>query len=72
MRAFPGGRIAALRERYGNLGADVIGPAPPFRSKVQDSFRQVMLVKHADKGLLLEMGRLLRECAGERIQMDIF
>ena len=61
-----------LRERFGALGADVIGPAPPFRTKVQDSFRQTVLVKHADKGLLLEMGRLLREEAGERIQSDIF
>ena len=62
----------AIRERYGNQGADVIGPAPPFRSKVQDSFRQMLLVKHPDKGTLLEMGRFLREKAGERIQMDIF
>ena len=35
------------------LGAVLIGPTAPFRSKVQDVYRQVMFVKHPDRTLLL-------------------
>ena len=53
-------------------GAAVIGPAPHYRSKVQDIFRQVLFVKHEDRRSLLRIQYALEKTAGARAQFDLF
>nr|MBQ6242599.1 primosomal protein N' [Lachnospiraceae bacterium] len=60
-----------VRRRYGPSGADVIGPAPHFRGKVQDVYRQVLLIKHPDRALLLQIAARLREEGNTRVQSDL-
>ncbi len=70
--AFAAGLAERIRRAFEPLGAVLIGPTAPFRSKVQDVYRQVMFVKHPDRTLLLKIQELTRETGGVRIQTDIF
>ncbi len=51
-------------------GAAVIGPAPHYRSKVQDIYRQVLFVKHSDRRILLRIQYILEKAAEGRAQFD--
>ena len=62
---------ATVMKQYAARQVAVIGPAPPYRSKVQDSYRQMLLIKHGDGELLLEIGRHLQSLAEERLQFDL-
>ncbi len=61
-----------IRRGFASSGADVIGPAPHFRSKVQDVYRQVLLIKHPDKELLLQIASRLQETGNGRVQSDLY
>ena len=61
-----------IRREFTEAGADVIGPAPPFRSKVQDVFRQMLLIKHPNAEQLQAVSRRLQALAGERMQFDLY
>ena len=50
----------------------MIGPAPHYRSKVQDIFRQVLFVKHENRRILLRIQYALEKTAGARAQFDLF
>ena len=70
--AFAAALAEQIRDAFGPAGADVIGPAAHYRSKVQDVFRQVLFVKHPEKHLLLQIQDRVREAGGARVQTDIF
>ena len=61
-----------VRREFASAGADVIGPAPHFRGKVQDVYRQVLLIKHPDKDLLLRIASRLQEEGSSRVQSDLY
>jgi primosomal protein N' (replication factor Y) len=70
--AFAAELAKKAEESFPESGAAVIGPAPHYRSKVQDIFRQVLFVKHEDRRLLLRIQYVLEKTAGERAQFDLY
>ncbi len=70
--SFAAGLAESIRQGFAETGADLIGPSPHFRSKVQDIYRQVMFVKHPVRESLLQIQELVQRQGGSRVQTDIF